>query len=176
MPGGECGSISARADPLRSGVGEARLSKAPTVLILNGPNLNLLGFREPHIYGRTTLDDIAAVCRRRGQELGLSIDFRQSNSEADLITWIQEARDSHAAIIINAGALSHSSIAILDSLQAVGLPTIEVHLSNIYRREPFRHHSYVSRIADGIICGLGARGYAMAVEAMAQILETQQEA
>ncbi len=138
------------------------------ILVLNGPNLNLLGSREPHIYGRETLADIEAACRLRGAALGLEVDFRQSNSEGELVGWIQEARDRTVAIIINAGAYSHTSIAILDALLAVDIPVFEVHLSNIFRREEFRHVSYVSRAAQGVICGLGAAGYQMALEAAAQ--------
>ena len=141
-----------------------------TVLVLNGPNLNLLGSREPETYGHVTLDEIGAMARARGEELGLAVDFRQSNTEGELVTWIQEARGSAAGLIVNAGAYSHTSVAILDALLAVELPVIEVHLSNIYRREPFRHHSYVSQAARGVICGLGARGYALALDALAELI------
>jgi 3-dehydroquinate dehydratase-2 len=142
-------------------------SAAPTVLVLNGPNLNMLGTREPEIYGSRTLADIEAMVRERAAGLGLAIDFRQSNSEGELVTWIQQARQSAAAIIINAGAYSHTSIAILDALQAFAGPIVEVHLSNIFRREPFRHHSHVSGVALGVICGLGAQGYLLALDAVA---------
>lgn len=141
-----------------------------TVLVLNGPNLNLLGSREPETYGRLTLDEIGAMTRARGEELGLAVDFRQSNLEGELVTWIQEARGSAAGLIVNAGGYSHTSVAILDALRAVEKPVIEVHLSNIYRREPFRHHSYVSLAANGIICGLGARGYTLALDALAELI------
>ncbi len=144
-----------------------------TVVVLNGPNLNLLGTREPEIYGRGTLDDIRASVTARAQGFGLTVDFRQSNDEGELVTWIQEARTSAAGIVINAGAYSHTSIAILDALQACGLPVIEVHLSNIYRREEYRHHSYVSRAATGVICGLGAQGYDLAMDAMAKVLDSR---
>lgn len=141
-----------------------------TVLILNGPNLNMLGNRETETYGSVTLDEIGAMARARGDELGLTVDFRQSNAEGELVTWIQEARMSAAGLIVNAGAYSHTSVAILDALLAVEKPVIEVHLTNIYRREPFRHHSYVSQAAKGVICGLGARGYTLALDALAEMI------
>mgnify|MGYP001213389558 CR=1 FL=1 len=149
----------------------AILSDEPTILILNGPNLNMLGVREPALYGRDTLGDIEAACADRAESLGLAVDFRQSNLEGELVTWIQEARSSHDGIILNAGAYSHTSIAILDALTAAELPVVEVHLSNIFRRESFRHHSYVSLVANGVICGLGAQGYLLALEAMARLIE-----
>lgn len=140
-----------------------------TVLVLNGPNLNLLGSREPEIYGYETLNDVAALCERAAKPLGLAVDFRQSNSEADLVNWIQEARTSRAGIIINAGAFTHTSVALLDALTASTLPVIEVHLSNIFRREEFRRHSYISLAARGVICGLGSQGYELALAAMARL-------
>lgn len=146
----------------------------PTILVLNGPNLNLLGLREPGIYGHETLSDIEEACLERAAELGLSLDFRQSNHEGQLVDWIQEARQTADGIIINAGAYSHSSIAILDALNAAALPAVEVHLSNIYRREEFRHNSYVSRAARGVICGFGAHGYELALAAMARLLRNQE--
>jgi 3-dehydroquinate dehydratase-2 len=152
------------------------LASAPKVLILNGPNLNLLGEREPAVYGRTTLADIEKAALRHGKELGLAVECRQSNHEGEIVTWIQEARRSHAALIVNAGAYSHTSIAIRDALQAFGKPIIEVHLSNIFRREPFRHHSHVSEAAQGVICGLGAAGYRLALVALSELLETVKEA
>lgn len=151
------------------------MAKTPTILVVNGPNLNMLGLRDPAIYGRDSLADIEKGCRRRADELGLAVDFRQSNQEGEIVTWIQEARSRDAGIIINAGAYSHSSIAILDALQVAELPVIEVHLSNIFRREPYRRHSYVSEAARGVICGLGAVGYQLALEAMAQFLGTEKE-
>jgi 3-dehydroquinate dehydratase-2 len=141
-----------------------------TVLILNGPNLNLLGSREPEIYGRSTLDDIRRACETAAKPLGLAVDFRQSNDEGGLVSAIQSARTGAAGIVINAAAYTHTSVAILDALLACGVPVIEVHLSNIYKREDFRHHSYVSRAASGIICGFGAKGYVLALEAMAELL------
>lgn len=152
------------------------MAAAPSVLILNGPNLNLLGSREPEVYGRTTLSDIEGLCRKQAAELGLSIDFRQSNAEAELIDWIQGARKDFEALILNAGAYTHTSVAILDALQAVDLPIIEVHLSNIYKREAFRHHSYISQAADGVICGLGKEGYLLALRALAAMLGSEREA
>jgi 3-dehydroquinate dehydratase-2 len=141
------------------------------LLVLNGPNLNLLGKREPEIYGRDSLEDIAAATKARAKDLGLAVDFRQSNHEGELVTWIQAARDTVRGIIINPGGLSHTSVALLDALIFTELPVIEVHLSNIFRRESFRHHSFVSSAAQGVICGLGPQGYLLAVEAMAGILK-----
>ena len=149
---------------------------APKILIVNGPNLNMLGVREPSVYGRDRLSDVEKVCRKRGRELGLAIDFRQSNHEGEIVGWIQEARGSCAGIVINAGAYTHTSVAILDALQLTELPVIEVHLSNIFRREEFRHHSYVSLAARAVICGLGKTGYRLALEALAEILGTTKEA
>ena len=142
----------------------------PTVLVLNGPNLNLLGTREPGIYGTGTLADIEAACAARAATLGLELDFRQSNSEGQLIDWVQAARTGAAGIVINAGGYSHTSIALMDALSATGLPVVEVHLSNIHRREDFRHLSYVSRVARGVIVGLGPQGYELALDAMARLL------
>jgi 3-dehydroquinate dehydratase II len=146
---------------------------AKPIYVLNGPNLNMLGLREPSVYGRDTLDDIAKLAKARAAGLGQQIDFRQSNTEGELVGWIQEARDKASGIILNAGAFTHTSIAILDALQAAEKPVIEVHLSNIFRREEFRQHSYVSLAARGVICGLGAKGYELALEAMADILAKQ---
>lgn len=147
------------------------MAKSPNILILNGPNLNMLGVREPSIYGRDTLSDIAKICAKRGKELGLTVDFRQSNLEGELVTWIQQARAKAAGIIINPGGYGHSSIALLDALQIAELPVIEVHLSNIHRRERFRHHTFTSKAATGVICGLGARGYALALDAIADLVK-----
>ena len=146
-----------------------------TVFVLNGPNLNLLGVREPSIYGRDTLGDVEERCTARAAALGLEIDFRQSNHEGQLVDWIQEARESADGIILNAGALTHTSVALLDALSAADLPVIEVHLSNIFRRESFRHHSYVSLAANGVICGLGAQGYEFALDAIASLIEGESE-
>lgn len=143
---------------------------AKRVLVLNGPNLNLLGTREPSIYGAQGLKDIEQLCTDAGASLGLTIDFRQSNFEGELVTWIQDGRLTADAIVINPAAYSHTSVAIPDALKAVGLPTVEVHLSNIHQREPFRHHSYVSSVAYAVICGLGPLGYRLALEALAEKL------
>ena len=142
---------------------------AKRVLILNGPNLNLLGSREKSIYGGQTLADIEALCRETCEALKLSCDFRQSNHEGELIDWIQSAKKTADAIIINPAAYSHTSLAIHDALRAVDKPVVEVHLSNIHQREAVRHHSYVSSVAVGVICGLGATGYKLAIEAVAEI-------
>ena len=142
-----------------------------TVLILNGPNLNLLGRRQPEIYGQGSLADIEAACRLRATELGVAIDFRQTNHEGELITWIQESPGDHNGIMINPGALSHTSVALLDALLACDLPVVEVHLSNIHQREAFRHHSYTSQAAAGVICGFGAQGYQMALEGIVPLME-----
>ncbi len=140
------------------------------ILVLNGPNLNMLGTREPEIYGSETLSDIEKNMITLAEELGYAIDFRQSNSESELVGWIQDARGSSSAILLNAGAFTHTSVAILDALQAVDMPIIEVHLSNIFRREKFRHHSYVSPAANGVICGFGSNSYILALEAAHKIL------
>lgn len=149
------------------------MTDRPSILIVNGPNLNMLGQREPEIYGRDTLADIEAACALRGADHGLDIDFRQSNKEGDLVGWTQSAGKSHAGIIVNAGAYTHTSIALLDGLLVSGLPIIEVHLSNIFRREAFRHHSYVSTAATGVICGLGLNGYLLAIDAMAKLIRPE---
>ncbi len=141
------------------------------ILILNGPNLNLLGLREPEIYGRETLDDIRAMLEGEARALKLAIDFRQTNSEGELVDWIQGARQGVAGLILNAGAYTHTSIAVLDALKALKLPIIEVHLSNVYRRESFRHVSYVSQAATGVIAGLGSNGYLLALQALARLID-----
>ena len=140
---------------------------AKTIYILNGPNLNLLGQREPEIYGRDTLADVERMAKASAKRLGLAVDFRQSNREGELVDWIQEARQKAAGIVINAAGYSHTSVAILDALLASEKPVVEVHLSNLFSREPFRHHSFVSRAAIGLICGFGAQGYVLALEAIA---------
>ena len=141
-----------------------------TIFVLNGPNLNLLGTREPDIYGATTLGDVENACRAAAAPHKLDVDFRQSNSEGELVDWIQEAGGSAAGLIVNAGAYTHTSVALLDALKAADIPIIEVHLSNIFAREPFRHHSYVSPAATGVICGLGAVGYELAIDAIGSII------
>ncbi|MGE0851785.1 MAG: type II 3-dehydroquinate dehydratase [Hyphomicrobiaceae bacterium] len=143
------------------------------IFVLNGANLNLLGVREPSIYGADTLEDVKRRTQARGEVLGIGIDFRQSNHEGQLVDWIQEARTHACGIILNAGAYTHTSVAILDALTAAEKPVIELHLSNVFRRESFRHHSYVSAAARGVICGFGAKGYELAVDAMADIVGPQ---
>ena len=140
----------------------------PLVAVLNGPNINMLGLREPEKYGSATLDDLEALCAETAEELGLAIDFRQTNGEGELITWVQDCRGRAAGIVINPAGYSHTSIALMDALLAVDLPVIEVHITNIHRREEFRHLSYVSKAATGVIAGLGVGGYALALRAMAE--------
>lgn len=146
------------------------------VLVLNGPNLNMLGKREPVIYGSTTLTDVEAMCVDTGRNLGLSVDCRQSNHEGELIDWCHEARENHRGIIINAGGFTHTSVALRDGLSASELPVVEVHISNVHAREEFRHISLISDIAVGVIVGLGPIGYRLALEAMAEILTPQKNA
>jgi 3-dehydroquinate dehydratase-2 len=146
------------------------MSQKP-IFILNGPNLNLLGKREPEIYGRDTLANIEAQCVARAKDLGHATLFRQSNMEGDLITWIQDADKSGAGVILNAAAYTHTSVGLHDAILAVDVPVIEVHLSNPYKRETFRHESFVSPVAAGVICGFGAHGYLLALDAMARLLE-----
>jgi 3-dehydroquinate dehydratase II len=141
------------------------------VLVLNGPNLNMLGKRQPHIYGRETLADVEKACRAEAQRLGLAVEFSQSNHEGALVDLIQAAREKNSAIVINAGAYTHTSVALLDALNAAELPAVEVHISNIYRRESFRHRSYISPAAVGVIAGLGIHGYLLALQALARLLK-----
>jgi len=143
----------------------------PLIAVLNGPNLNLLGLREPDLYGHATLDDVEALCAATAEELGLAIDFRQTNAEGELVSWVQEFRGQAAGIVLNPAGYTTTSVALLDALLAFELPVIEVHLTNIHRREEFRQHSLVSKAAFGVICGFGVRGYALALEAMADILQ-----
>jgi len=142
----------------------------PEILILNGPNLNLLGKRQPEIYGHETLEDVAAACAALAEAAGASITLRQSNSEAELIDWIHEARGSAAGIIINPAAFTHTSVAILDALNAYEGPVIEVHISNVHKRESFRHHSYVSLRAEGVIAGCGVQGYELALARVLRLI------
>ncbi len=141
------------------------------ILIINGPNLNRLGTREPHIYGSTSLRDVEDMCRERAKALGFEILFHQSNSEAQIIDWIHEGIEGAAGIIINPAAFTHTSLAILDALKMAECPIIELHISNPHKREAFRHHSYVTFAATGVICGLGVNGYPLAVEAMASLIK-----
>jgi 3-dehydroquinate dehydratase-2 len=144
---------------------------AKPIYVLNGPNLNLLGEREPEVYGRTNLKDIGARVAERAKASGLHVEFRQTNSEAELIDWLQEARQSATGVILNAGGLSHTSVALLDAARALERPLIEVHLSNPYAREKYRQHSFISEAATGVICGFGADGYLYAVDALAHLLK-----
>ena len=152
---------------------KTKQSKILPIYILNGPNLNLLGHREPEVYGYTTLAQIEDMCAGQAKSHGLSIVFHQSNREGEIVDQIQEARTSGCAVIINPAGYGHTSVAILDSLLACSIPVIEVHLSNIHRRDPFRAHSYVSKAATGIVMGLGAQGYLRAVDAVAEILSAK---
>ncbi|HET9550454.1 MAG TPA: type II 3-dehydroquinate dehydratase [Candidatus Binatia bacterium] len=141
------------------------MAKKKKILVLNGPNLNLLGKRQPDIYGRLTLEQINRKIRALAKELGVDVDIRQSNHEGELVTWIQQAPGQFGAIVINPAAYTHSSVAMRDAITSVGLPTIEIHLSNIHRREPFRHHSYIAEAAVGQIAGFGADSYLLGLRA-----------
>lgn len=140
------------------------------IYVLNGPNLNLLGQREPEVYGHATLDDVRDRATVRAAQFSLDIEFRQSNTEGEIVDWIQEARAKASGLVINAGAYTHTSVAILDALLATDIPCVEVHLSNIFQREEFRHHSYLSSACIGVICGFGVKSYELAVEALAERL------
>ena len=141
------------------------------ILVLNGPNLNLLGKRQPEIYGKSTLSDIEKQVRALARELGVEIDFRQSNSEAELVTWIQEAEGKFEALIINPAAYTHTSLAMRDAISAVGIPTVEIHLSNIHKREPFRHHSHIAEVAVGQIAGFGVNSYLLGLRAALELIQ-----
>jgi 3-dehydroquinate dehydratase-2 len=143
----------------------------PSLLILNGPNLNLLGTRQPEVYGRLTLADLEAACRAKAEALGIGLDFAQSNHEGVLIDAIHAARGVHDGIILNAGAYTHTSVALMDAIASVALPVVELHLSNIHAREPFRHKSFIAPVAVGQICGFGAAGYGLAIDALLEHLQ-----
>ncbi|MCB1378046.1 MAG: type II 3-dehydroquinate dehydratase [Alphaproteobacteria bacterium] len=145
------------------------------IFVLNGPNLNMLGLREPHHYGSETLKDIEALCASRAESLGFRTVFRQSNVEGELVTWIQEARSTAAGIALNAGAYTHTSVALHDALRAADVPAVEVHLSNIHKREAFRHHSYIAAAVNGVICGFGSHSYSLAIEALAAIINANKK-
>ena len=148
------------------------MAAPPLIYVLNGPNLNLLGLREPEIYGTDTLDDIAERLEDKAKALGVTLEIRQSNHEGHLVDWLHEAQASEArAVLLNAGALTHTSLALYDAIRSVRTPVIEVHLSNVFRREAFRHHSYVSPVAKGVICGFGAHGYLLALDALARLID-----
>jgi 3-dehydroquinate dehydratase-2 len=147
------------------------MSDRPLITVLNGPNLNMLGLRQPHIYGRATLDDVEALCADTAERLGLAIDFRQTNGEGELVSWVQEARGRAQGIVINPAGYSMTSVALLDALLACEVPAIEVHITNMHKREEFRHNFLVAKAAVGTICGLGIYGYALALQALANILE-----
>jgi 3-dehydroquinate dehydratase-2 len=140
------------------------------IFVLNGPNLNMLGKREPAVYGSGTLEDVRKLVDGHAAARGVVVDFRQTNHEGELVAWVQEARDRARGIVLNAGAYTHTSIALLDAIKAAERPVVEVHLSNIFARESFRHHSYVSAAAIGVICGFGARGYTLAIDALVEHL------
>lgn len=143
------------------------------VYVLNGPNLNLLGEREPEIYGTQTLDDVEEMCRARGAELGMEIDFRHTNFEGELVEWLQDARTSAAGVVLNPAALGHYSLALVDAITAASVPVVEVHISNIYAREDWRSKSVISPVAYGVISGLGTQGYVLALEALQVVLSDE---
>jgi len=145
------------------------------ILIINGPNLNLLGLRQPEVYGTTTLKDVEQLCMAQAKQLGVDVGFVQSNHEGALIDAIHDARGSYDGILLNAGGLTHTSIALMDAIASVSVPVVEVHLSNIHQREDFRHVSYISKVAIGQICGFGAQGYALGLQAISQHLEASDE-
>jgi 3-dehydroquinate dehydratase II len=145
-----------------------------TLYVINGPNLNLLGTREPEIYGRSTLADVETLCRGTAARYGYAVEFRQSNHEGELVDWIQEAGHKRAAgIVLNAAAYTHTSVAIFDAIRATGVPTIEVHITNIHARDAFRHQSYVSMAAKGLVCGFGIDGYALAIDGLAALVKAE---
>lgn len=144
------------------------------IYVLNGPNLNLLGTREPEIYGTETLADIESAVTDKANSIGWTVDFRQSNREGELVDWLQEARDKALGVVLNAGAYTHTSIAMLDACRALAKPLVEVHLSNPYSREHFRRHSYISEVANGMICGFGGAGYRLAIDALSELLKAHQ--
>ena len=152
-------------------MGDGSKTVAKRIYVLNGPNLNLLGKRQPEIYGRETLADVESACRRVAEGLGLEIRFEQSNREYEIIDWIHGAREDGAGIVINPGAFTHTSVAILDALNAFEGPVFEVHISNVHKRESFRHHSYVSLRADGVMAGFGVQGYELALLRLGRLLQ-----
>jgi 3-dehydroquinate dehydratase II len=153
------------------------MAKTPskTVYVLNGPNLNLLGTREPEKYGHTTLADVERLCREAASRFGLTVEFRQSNHEGTLVDWIQEAREKAVGIVLNPAGYTTTSVAILDAILAAGIPVIEIHITNIHAREAFRHHSYVSKVARAVICGFGVAGYTLAISGLAAMVGAAQK-
>ena len=145
------------------------------IFVLNGPNLNMLGLREPAIYGSDTLKDVETRCAARGKALGFAIEFRQSNIEGELVNWIHEARTAASGIAINAGAYTHTSVALHDALKAADVPAVEVHLSNVHKREAFRHHSFIAPAVNGVICGFGVNSYELAITALATIITAKEK-
>jgi len=143
------------------------------ILILNGPNLNLLGTRQPEVYGATTLADIATLCSKKAETLGISVSFEQTNHEGEMVDLLHEAADTYAGVILNAGAYTHTSVALMDAISSISVPVIELHLSNIHAREEFRHKSYIAPVAVGQICGFGAAGYPLALDALMAHLDTE---
>ena len=143
---------------------------APKIMVINGPNLNLLGSRQPQIYGPDTLGDIKKICRKKADKVGFEVDFRQSNVEGEMVGWLHEAKGNHIGIVLNAAAYTHTSIALMDAIAAIELPVVEVHLSNIHSREKFRHHSFISKVVIGQICGFGPFVYELAIDALADNL------
>jgi len=144
---------------------------AKTIYVINGPNLNSLGVREPEKYGHSTLADVEKLCRATAKRYGLGVEFRQTNREGEIVDWFHEAKAKQAAgIVINPAGYSHTSIAILDAINAVAIPTIEVHITNIHQREEYRHHSYISKGAKAVICGFGVEGYALAIQGLASAI------
>lgn len=152
------------------------MTDTPSVLIVNGPNLNMLGTREPEVYGSLTLADLEAACRTHGAGLGLEVDCRQSNSEAEIIGWLHDSKDRFGGVILNAGAYTHTSVALHDAIKAAGVPLVEVHLSNVYKRESFRHNSFISPVAEGVICGFGMKSYLLALDFFAERLGSERMA
>jgi len=147
----------------------------PLVAVLNGPNMNMLGLRQPELYGSATLDDVEQLCAETADQLGLAIDFRQTNGEGELVSWVQECRGRAQGIVINPAGYTTTSIAILDALLGVGLPTIECHITNIHQRESFRHNSYVSKAAKAVLAGFGVNGYALAIIGLAGLIGLKEQ-
>ena len=145
------------------------------IFVLNGPNLNMLGLREPAVYGSDTLQDVEARCIARARSLGFDVDFRQSNTEGTLVDWIHEAQNGASGIAINAGAYTHTSVALHDALKAADVPSVELHLSNIHKREEFRHHSFIAPAVNGVICGFGVNSYELAISALVTIITSQKK-